>query len=479
MKKIIYSLISLLFLQVSAQVYPSQNINLIGHISPNTATTGLAQGDQRYSGCWGWYQSSKNKEYAISGGSSGTYFIDISSPTTPTVSDYVPGKTACIWREIKTYQNICYVASDDFGTNRFQIIDMQYLPDSVHVIHDGNSYFNRSHTLWIDNDKLYCGSVTYTNNPAFASMAVYSLATPTAPTLIRRLEQDHPFIQHVHDMYVRNDTIYANCGNQGMYLFQLTASNTFTQIGSYINYASGSNYNHSSYLTPNGKHLVFCDEVPSGLPIRIVDVQNFSNITPVSSFIPYSTSTPHNPYLISNSIAVVSCYQDGLLVYNIANPASPLVAGFFDTYPWGGAPSGNYLGGPYRGNWGAYPWLPSGLIIANDMQTGVFILDPSAAYSNTVGINLPTSTVGLDKYSQKNNFNLFPNPASNKITIKYASKNDVRLQITNVLGDVVFEKTYKDGINESLWISELTDGAYLIKITEEDTIVVKKLIVQH
>jgi len=478
MKKIIYLLLSILFLQVSAQVYPSQNINLVGHISPNTATTGLAQGDQRYSGCWGWYQSSKNKEYAISGGSSGTYFIDISSPTTPTVCDYVPGKTACIWREIKTYQNICYVVSDDHGSNRFQIIDMQYLPDSVHVIHDGKSFFERSHTIWIDNDKLYCGIATYSNN-TYASMAVYSLATPTNPVLIRTLQDDYPFIQIVHDMYVRNDTIYANCGYQGMYLFNLTASNTFTQIGSYINYASGANYNHSSYLTPNGKHLVFCDEVPSGLPIRIVDVQNLSNITQVSSFIPYTTSTPHNPYLTSNSIAVVSCYQDGLLVYNIADPASPYVAGYFDTYPQGGAPVGTYAPGPYRGNWGAYPWLPSGLIIANDMQTGVFILDASAAYSTTVGVNLPTSTVGLDKYTLKDNFSVYPNPASNKVNINYENKSEALLQLTNTLGAVVFEKTYKNSIQESLWISELENGTYFIKITEADKVTVKKLSVNH
>ena len=35
---------------------------------------------------------------------------------------------------------------------------MQYLPDSVHVVHNGTTYFERSHTLFIDQDKMYCGA---------------------------------------------------------------------------------------------------------------------------------------------------------------------------------------------------------------------------------------------------------------------------------------------------------------------------------
>ena len=477
MKKIIYLVLFTLFLQVSAQVYPSQNISLVGHISPNTSTFNLPHGDQKYSGCWGWFQASKNKEYAISGGTNGTYFIDISSPATPTVCDYVAGKSTSTWREIKTYQNYCYVVSDQTFPNTLQIIDMQYLPDSVHIAYEGDDLFYISHTIWIDNDKLYCGAPTHTNSNS--SLAVYSLATPTAPVLLRKLQQDYPFVSYVHDMYTRNDTIFASCGYQGLYLFQLTASNTFTQLGSFTNYASGSSYNHSSFLTQNGKYLLFCDEVPPGKPIRIVDVQNFSNIVQTSTTIPYPQSTPHNPYLIGNDLAIISCYQEGLMVYNISNPSSPYVSGYFDTYPQGGAPSGTYSNSPYRGNWGAYVDLPSGLIVANDMQNGVFILDPSAAYANTVAVNLPTSTVGLDNYSLKNNFAIFPNPALDKIRITYASKNEVRLQITSILGELVFEKTYKNGINESLWISELESGTYFIKLSEEDNVVVQKFIVQH
>src|SRR3954471_4220971 len=126
-----------------AQQYPSYNINLLSHIAPNI--TDMANDNRRYSGCWGWFQQGKNKEYAISGTSKGTYFIDITAPATPTVCDYVDGgRAGCIWREIKTYGHYCYVVSDDPAPNKFQIIDMQYLPGSVHVVYNDNSYFERA-----------------------------------------------------------------------------------------------------------------------------------------------------------------------------------------------------------------------------------------------------------------------------------------------------------------------------------------------
>src|SRR6218665_309839 len=211
-----------LFSALTAQVnYPRQNIELISLITPNF---GVGAGDGRlYSGCWGWYQQNKNKEYAISGASNGTYFIDVSIPTTPTVCAYVAGKLGCTWREIKTYKNYAYIVSDDAKPNRFQIVDMQYLPDSVHVVHDGTTYFERGHTVWIDNDKMYVGLVTYTNG--FSPMNVYSLATPSVPVLLRELPQDMAFINEVHDMYARNDTVYASCGWQGLYVIKFNPSN--------------------------------------------------------------------------------------------------------------------------------------------------------------------------------------------------------------------------------------------------------------
>ncbi|MDO9001273.1 MAG: choice-of-anchor B family protein [Bacteroidota bacterium] len=469
MKRILFCLVILSSLFSSAQVtYPSQNISLISMLHPNNGTVGIGVDGRRYSGSWGWHQTSLNKEYAIVGASNGTYFIDVTVPATPTICAFVPGKGGCTWREMKTYQNYCYIVSDDAAPNTFQIIDMSTLPSTVTVVHNGTTYFERGHTIWIDQNKMYIGSTTYTTG--YESMNVYSLATPTAPVLLRSLSQDIPVITTVHDMYVRNDTVYASCGFQGLYVFKFNSNNTFTQLGTYTGY-NGSTYNHASMLTQNGKYLMFCDEVPTALPIQVVNVQNLSNIQPTQTVIPHPNTTPHNPYLIGNNIALVSCYQDGLFIYNIATPGNATIAGFFDTHPQGGFNVSNYFGNDYRGNWGAYPYLPSGIIIAQDMQNGIFILDASAAYSLTTDIKTSSNT--------KSNFLFYPNPASDVISINYKTQNNSKLELRNSIGQLIFEKHFNGSVSDYLDVSKFSNGSYILSITEKGETINKKLIINH
>lgn len=470
MKKIVFALLLLSGLHAMAQVYQSYNMNFVSLSHPNIGDVGTD--NRRYSGCWGWFQASKNKEYGISGTSNGVYFIDVTSPGSPTVSAFVQGKQGGTYREIKTYQNYCYVVSDDGPTNKFQIIDMQYLPDSVRVVHNSDTIFPRGHTIWIDQDKLYVGAVTYTNG--FSAMNIYSLATPTAPLLLRKLAQDAPFISYVHDMFVRNDTVYASCADQGLYVFQfLNATNTFSLLGSYTGYQSHG-YNHSSALSTDGKYLLFCDEVPEGLPIHYVDVQNLGNIQPVKDFHPFNFTTPHNPFIKGN-FAFVSCYQDGLHIYNISQPNNINLVGYFDTHPQGGENVGDYGPTGYRGNWGAYPYLPSGNIIANDMQNGMFVLNAAPAFTTTI-----QNPVGIaENKSSENQLAFYPNPASNRIAIHSNTVGHSEISLTNILGKRLYSKEYEATVNDYLDVHSLENGTYFISITNNYITKTKKLIVQH
>ena len=55
------------------------------------------------------------------------------------------------------------------------------------------------------------------------AMDVYSLHIPSSPTLI----YSYNSVGHVHDAYVRNDTAYLNCGNQGLRVMDFSMVNTF------------------------------------------------------------------------------------------------------------------------------------------------------------------------------------------------------------------------------------------------------------
>lgn len=468
---IISFLILSLSKKVGSQTYSHLNVNLLSHLDPEKDNTG--NDGRKYSGCWGWYQASKQKEYAIVGTSSKTYFIDVTNPSSPTISDSVKAtKTGCTWRELKTYQNYCYIVSDDAPPNSFQIVDMQYLPDSVHVVYNGTSYFERAHTVFVDKDKLYCGGVTPLGSLT-ESMHMYSLATPSVPVLLRKLSQDIPSISYVHDMYVNNDTIFASCGGQGLYVLKLLASNTFSLLSSYSGYPYAG-YNHSSWLTANKKTLVMADEVPAGLPAKVLDAHDLTNITLVDTIRSHFSATAHNPYIVGNNWCWISTYQDGIYLYDISNPTNTAIYGYFDTHPQHGV-NDNFSTNAYRGNWGAYTYLPSKIIIACDMQNGIFILDGDNNYKGSVG--------GIDRNFIFSNVSLFPNPANDNVTLTVINQQSKNLNyyLSNVLGDIlemqsisINDNIYKQEINTT----HLSDGIYFVTIKGNHIYETKKIIIK-
>ncbi|HWY09850.1 MAG TPA: choice-of-anchor B family protein [Bacteroidia bacterium] len=464
----------IVFGTIEAQtVYPHQKIYVLSQLDPEGT---VAVDGRKYSGCWGWYQASKNKEYAIVGSSTKTYFIDVTNPYSPVIKDSVMGRSpACTWRELKTYQNYCYVVSDVCTPNSFQIIDMQYLPDSVHVVYDDSTYFERAHTVWVDGNKLYVGA-NAKRGQGSASMNLYSLATPSVPVLLRRLSDDYPGISFVHDMFVRNDTVFASAGGQGLQVFKLTASNTFTALGSLTGYAEAG-YNHSSYLTKDGRTLVFCDETPA-MSIKVANVTNLSNIT-ISALTKPNTFpdfAAHNPYVIGNKWAFVSCYQDGLQLYDISVPTAPVLKGYFDTYPQGGANVGNYNSTSWRGNWGAYPYLPSGIVIACDMQNGIFILNADSVLGNNVGVKEINSNVI--------SASIYPNPANDKLTISFINPDSktYSLKITNILGQVILKEENANDCNfpityKTIDVSKFEPGSYIVSLKANEKQFQEKIII--
>ena len=91
---------------------------------------------------------------------------------------------------------------------------------------------------------------------------------------IARLEDDISLtnIDYVHDMFVRNDTIYASTGWKGLQIVKYnTGSNTFSLLQTFAGYPY-SGYNHSSWQTDDRKTIVFADEVSNGLPAKVLDV---------------------------------------------------------------------------------------------------------------------------------------------------------------------------------------------------------------
>ncbi|MCX7729156.1 MAG: choice-of-anchor B family protein [Bacteroidia bacterium] len=402
--------------------YSAWRIQLLAHLTPDTY----------YAGCWGWYDPIKNREYAISGAHKGTYFVDITNPTSAYIADSLIGIPINVWREVKTYKNFCYIISDDYGPS-FQIVDLSPLPDSVRVIASPDTgILSKGHTLWVSDHYLYVGGPRdkFGNNHP---MGVFDLLPdPEHPKFLRWLDQDYPNISYVHDMYVRHDTVFASAAYQGLQVFRYdSVQNKFVYINSLINYLEAG-YNHSNALTENGKILVFMDEVPSGLSFKVADVSNVNNIQVLSYVRPYNYGgfVAHNPFIVGNRNLIASCYQDGTLIYDISNPSNPVLTGFFDTYPQYGANTGVYNPSEaYQGNWGSYPFFPSGLIFSNDMTNGIFILKADTA----LNVSEYTSSQDID-------VNIFPNPVNDIVNVYFNIDGIANLLIEDIAGKFLWRK---------------------------------------
>jgi hypothetical protein len=213
----------------------------------------------------------------------------------------------------------------------------------------------------------------------------------------------------------------------------------------------------------------------------MVDVQNPANIQPLQTFYPNSSAltTPHNPYVMGNNFAVVSCYQDGVYIFDISQPQNVKQVGFYDTFPQGGYNLGNYtLNSDYSGNWGAYPYLPSGVLVANDMQNGIFILDPAAAYTTTSKAPVNPLGIGLSA-KPDNNFFIFPNPASRSVALQCRSTGESVLEVHNLLGQLIYSRSFTGEVNDYLDVEHFDSGIYVLTLENAEATYTRKLQVNH
>ena len=90
------------------------------------------------------------------------------------------------------------------------------------------------------------------------------------------------------------------------------------------------------------------------------------------------------------------------------------------------------------------------------------------------------NTVGLDELEMDSEMIMYPNPANSQVSIKLSSRVDnYSIQIFNMLGERVFDKSLKGNESNAFDLSEFTSGTYWVEIQSGYSIWKKKLIVLH
>jgi choice-of-anchor B domain-containing protein len=439
----------ILFISSSVNI-SSQSVNnmrLLGNLN-SYIQTGF------YSACWG-YTAPDGREYAMLGCNAGTSFVDITDTNNIREVDFVAGLNSCC-REMKTYSHYAYVVADQ-TPNGVQIIDLQYLPDSVHL---ANTYFfpgfTAGHTIQVESpSKPYL--YIHAGNYLIGGLFVLDLSiNPEQP--VKRGEWE---IYVVHDSRVVNDTIWA-CNIYDppgtISIIDATNKDNLRTITSWVNAPQPGPHNIA--FSKDRKFALVTDELgPQPRQLKIWNVEDINNVVLASTWQPtgINTSVVHNVEVYGD-YAVIAHYTAGLRIVDISDPYNPREAAWYDTYTFNN-------GFSFEGCWGAYVF-PSGKIIASDMQFGLFVFRTS----------FPINQQGQGEvipqvYSLKQNF---PNPFNPKTTIQVDLPNDgfISLVVYNTLGQRVI--TLLDGFatkgtkRVSFDGANLPSGIYFCKLTTSE-----------
>lgn len=314
-----------------------------------------------YSAVWG-YVAPDGREYAIIGCFDGTSFVDITDADNIHEVGFVPstspGNGNNLWREMKTYSHYAYIVSE-VANSGIQIVDLQYLPDSVHYIKKFQpAGYSSTHTI------SQSGPYLYVNGASIGQgVTVYDL-TSDPETPIKRGAYNNDYI---HDCRVFNDTIYsANVYQSKVSIINAVNKNSLNLVTSFSNLPGSGP--HNTALTPDRKYLLVTDEIGTApFRMKIWNIEDLNNITYITAWQPTSitTSIVHNVEVYGN-YALVAHYSSGIRLVDISNPAVPTEVAWYDTYPSDNNQS-------YEGCWGGY-MFPSGKIAASDRSTGLYVL---------------------------------------------------------------------------------------------------------
>lgn len=341
----------------------SQNLNV-------TFKSQLTYPNQTCANICGYVDLSGN-EYALVGASQGLSIVDVTDPLSPLEVIQIPGPDN-LWKEIKVRGNYAYVTSE--GGGGLQIVNLTSLPNVAGITYqswngDGviSGQLNTIHALHIDGDFVYL----YGSNLFNGGAIVADLTDPWNPTYLGKYEVGSGNAAYVHDGYVRNDTLYAGHIYSG-YFSVVDFTNKANPV-ELVNQITPNNFTHNTWLSTNSEVLFTTDELDNTF-LTAYDITNLSNITELDKIQsnPGSGSMVHNTHIIKvlgNDYAVTSWYKDGFTIVDAGRPQNLIQVGNYDTF------SGS--GGGSEGDWGVYPYLPSGTILVSNIEEGLFIFSPN------------------------------------------------------------------------------------------------------
>jgi len=310
---------------------------------------------------WG-YVDEEGNEYALVGAAKGVSIVNVTDPTNPTEVYWHPGSES-VWRDLKTFGDYAYITTE--ASSGLLIIDMSPLPNgsitqTTNYTGGLGAQWQSAHNLWID-ENGYC--YIFGANRGNGGVIILDLNTdPMNPVEVGVFDD-----WYVHDGYARDNLLYLAHIYEGMIsVVDVADKANPVLLGTS---PTPSDFAHNVWPSDDGNFVFTTDEVSGGF-IGAYDVSNPADIfeTDRTRSNPQFGTVPHNVHVLGDYL-ITSYYADGVTIHDISDPYNLIQVGAYDTYPGNSTST--------VGCWGAYPFLPSGNILATDIGNGLFILGPT------------------------------------------------------------------------------------------------------
>ncbi|MEO1260950.1 MAG: choice-of-anchor B family protein [Bacteroidota bacterium] len=309
---------------------------------------------------WGWVDAGSGTEYAIVGTNTGVSIVDLSTPTNIQEVQFIDGPTTT-WRDIKSWGNFVYVTNESSGG--LLVVDMSGAPDNITWTRwtpdlPGLGVLNRCHNLYIDEFGYCYLAGCNLNSGGMLILDVHS--TPGIPVF----EAAAPAV-YAHDVFTQDNKMYASEINKGdLSIYDVTNKQNISLLASQ---PTPFNFTHNAWVNADNS-VVFTTDEKANAPVTAYDITDLNDIRELDQFRPIETLSanviPHNVHVWDNWL-IISYYTDGGIIADASRPENIIEVGNWDTFLGGN--------GGFSGAWGAYPFLPSGLVLLSDRQSGLMV----------------------------------------------------------------------------------------------------------
>jgi len=351
-----------------------------GQVSRNVTLLSHLQQYPEYSACWS-YVHSDGREYVVINALKGASIVRLTDPANPVEVAFVP-LVEDFWHEVKQYRNYVYITSDGFfqnGHKALEIIDMRD-PDRPRHAGGFQPDLGFIHTVSVDEArgllflngmppeehvstdaalrdlKFQMDQEERHGTHSFGSMHIYSLADPEHPVELS------VYNEYVHDFHVRGTLGFASLIYDGqMSVLDLTDPSHPVEL---TRWETPNRFTHSAWTTEDGRYLYVCDETGGPNSLSVYDITDIMHPRLTYLHQDLIEDIPHNPRVLGDRLYLAH-YTAGVRVWDISNPAWPVETGYYDTYPG--------PGGGFAGVWELAPYYPSGIFVASDINSGLWV----------------------------------------------------------------------------------------------------------